>query len=906
MSKLLYQPQMSDTRAPAVWQTVLDHKIPLGMQWANGIGLMWGDGGSIRRSTDGMHWSPVNSVKLANVHIRSVVWTGAQWVGCGVTSDSFATSKVFYSPDGITWFIASEFLPLSAFKAHQIVFDGFNHVLFPQSTATSNYLYYSSDLVNWTKTANGQAPASFAIGSGITGMWTGSQYVVCGSGTPTASTRIFTSSDLVNWTLSTGVSGTGVYGVVTNGSVNVVVGSGGKLYYNYGGTAWSSAASVLAGDTAWTYSGVIWTGSAFFAFGAPSVVQSYNGVNWFVPSRNNTDKFVQGCWTGALLAVTTGLSHAWSDDSGLTYYTNKESCARANSTAGYNSQCVAAAGSALYYATASGRLIRSLDGGETWATTHLDTKAPIRNVYNLGGQYIIQSATPGGLPGVYTSSDGLYWDPRPQVSGYLFSTASPSYSLAFDGTTYIAVGAIGYILRSTDLETWQSAYIGINGRKATWNDTQFLVTAAGYAFRSVSAAGPWVSVTIYPATSTNHIWTGTQYIAINNSGRIYTSTTGATWTLRHTFTSVPLNDLVKGNNRIVIVGNNGLVAYSDDDGLSWTQVVTQCFTTLTTIHSVTWDGSKYWTATNSTACVHRAWSLDGITWVQDAIEYGSTPVTNAKKPPIGNALTAVTNATVYLESLDGGLTWESHQMTASVKDVAVASDGAVVAVGTASILSSSDKVTWNAATIPAGSRTDLLTVDYGAGNFLAAGAAGYQAGAPYPSALLSGSGANGTWYALTNDLPAYTVKYLGTNWFGVAYYFTGSVARYYVQCNFANVTPTGTLTSQRWYDVAYGSATYVAVGVSGNIVTATDPTWDGGWTKRIAYNTDTIYRVQHGDGVFVTVGANSTGHYSYDLGVNWQYTPYPSTLECIGLWWDGTKFVSVTTDGSIFTLTPPP
>jgi len=120
-------------------------------------------------------------------------------------------------------------------------------------------------------------------------------------------------------------------------------------------------------------------------------------------------------------------------------------------------------------------------------------------------------------------------------------------------------------LTSTDGTTWQLAAAGsslaLNG--ITFGANQFVaVGAAGTVVTSTDGV-TWTPQTAIGPGNLSAVAYGTQFVAVGSGGSVFTSTDGITWTARSSGTGSVLNAVASGNKGYSAVGAAGtnLTAY---------------------------------------------------------------------------------------------------------------------------------------------------------------------------------------------------------------------------------------------------------------------------------------------------------------------------------------------------------
>jgi photosystem II stability/assembly factor-like uncharacterized protein len=229
-------------------------------------------------------------------------------------------------------------------------------------------------------------------------------------------------------------------------------------------------------------------------------------------------------WVAAPTIPTTNLNGVG--------YTGLTTCSN-NSTSASGNFAAVGAGGAIY---------TSANNGQTWA-------AP--------------TAAPSGLPDLYA------------VTGY----AANQNNTASPGLRWIAVGAGGVSVYSTDGVTWQqgrSAAIPANPSLNAITQVAGTFFAVGDAANiySTTDGTNWVAHTPATSVTTNNlrgIAHGTNYVAVGDGGAILTSADGNTWAA-HTLTPAltsNLKQVASIGNVMVAVGDGGTIVASKDAGATW-------------------------------------------------------------------------------------------------------------------------------------------------------------------------------------------------------------------------------------------------------------------------------------------------------------------------------------------------
>ena len=228
------------------------------------------------------------------------------------------------------------------------------------------------------------------------------------------------------------------------------------------------------------------------------------------------------------------------------------------------------------------------------------------------------------------------------------TTTQTLNDIAWSGTRYVSVGALGTIV-SRNSEAWSIRASGTTDKLTTviWNDTKFLaigeriatiddpingsvnrpaatiltspdgfswtletatlnpdrhsdvppprlngITWDGAQFFASSDDGAILSskdgIAWYTRSINSIVWDGTSnYLAVGDLGLALTSSDGTSWTLLTTPVSYNLHDVAWGDGRFVVVGENGTIISTADNGATW---LTETSGTEETLRSVIYDG----------------------------------------------------------------------------------------------------------------------------------------------------------------------------------------------------------------------------------------------------------------------------------------------------------------------------
>lgn len=251
-----------------------------------------------------------------------------------------------------------------------------------------------------------------------------------------------------------------------------------------------------------------------------------------------------------------------------------------------------------------------------------------------------------------TSPDGTTWTPRTMPAGTF-------YSVAWNGTVFVAVGTGAACASTPDGVTWTGRTIPAGDYYAVaWTGALFVAVGANVCATSPDGV-TWTPRAIPAGTYDGIAWSGSTLVAVGfvvaGVSACASSPDGVTWAPR-TLPAGTYYGVAWNGARFVAVGAS--VAAASPDGATWASVSIPAGT----YQAVAWNGSVF-AAVGTTLC---ATSSTGLAWTPRTIPAGAYQ----------------------------GVTWNGS---------------AFVAVGVSSACASSpDGTTWTARTIPAGSYHSVI------------------------------------------------------------------------------------------------------------------------------------------------------------------------------------------------------
>ncbi|MEN9945715.1 MAG: Endo,4-beta-xylanase precursor, partial [Pseudomonadota bacterium] len=136
---------------------------------------------------------------------------------------------------------------------------------------------------------------------------------------------------------------------------------------------------------------------------------------------------------------------------------------------------------------------------------------------------------------------------------------------------YIAVGAGGTIVSSTDGNTWNKATSNTSNQlnNIIYANNQYIAVGNNGTILSSSDGNNWTSRTSNVTDNLNAvIYANNQYITVGNNARILTSSDGHNWLSKHN-SSVKLVGITYNNNQYLAVAEDGVILKSTDNAETW-------------------------------------------------------------------------------------------------------------------------------------------------------------------------------------------------------------------------------------------------------------------------------------------------------------------------------------------------
>ena len=419
------------------------------------------------------------------------------------------------------------------------------------------------------------------------------------------------------------------------------------------------------------------------------------------------------------------------------------------------------------------------------------------------------------------------------------------------------------------------------------------VGAAGTILSSTNGTN-WVSVSS-PTTNSlvNVAYLNSRYIAVGEKGTLVTSTDGTSWTMVPTGVTNSLNSSAYGAGAYVVVGFQGTVLWSST-GLSWAKQAgistslylnsvtfgAGTFIAITSLGDViqSFDGS-FWTPEtalggypNQVAYLNgrfiimdeSMWSSpDGFAWTSTWVNPAPDAVTFANGTYVG------VGAGGIIQVSANGTNWSWVTGNGSSGDLSGIAFGnnTYVTVGPVGLVrTSTDRTNWVFQSHGLSNGGRLYGLTYANGEFVAVGEGLVGAGGILERSPLLFSGIADSWYA--RDSGSFSTLYDIT--YAQGLFVMVSSFGIQTSTNGINWTTRSSGLSSQLSSVSYVNGLFVLTGWSGSLSTSPDGIT---WTRRTNSSTKTLMGTAYGSGLFVSVGRTPGGSAGSVLtssdGVTW-------------------------------------
>ncbi|MEW6159493.1 MAG: Calx-beta domain-containing protein, partial [Verrucomicrobiota bacterium] len=173
----------------------------------------------------------------------------------------------------------------------------------------------------------------------------------------------------------------------------------------------------------------------------------------------------------------------------------------------------------------------------------------------------------------------------------MIASASDLYGITYGLSKFIAVGAGGTILTSTDQQSWAAVSSGTTNdlESVTFGNNLFVAVGKKGTILSSSDGTNWTARTSGTANTLKAVtYGGGKFVAVGDYSTVVRSTDAVSWTL-NTFGAQSLEGIVYGANTYVIVGEGGTI-WTSGNAVSWT---IQTSSTLRTLKGVSFANNQF-------------------------------------------------------------------------------------------------------------------------------------------------------------------------------------------------------------------------------------------------------------------------------------------------------------------------
>lgn len=562
---------LNKTIGGSVWD-VLPDLSPRGFAFNGTTYVVVGESGVIYTSTNSTTW--VRRDSGIRAFLQSIVWADTLGMFVAVGNNG----QILTSTDGLDWIVRRS---NSTATLNRVVWLNGNLIV----GGGSGVIRTSTDGVTWTSRTSGTSSGLF------TAAWSGtnSLYVMVG-----AAGTIITSPDLVTWTSRTSGTASNYRDVIRVGGKFIAAGSAGTISTSTDGITWTSYTQGTAAYYSIAYSGTNYllvgssgtvltsttansgTWSAPSPAPSPSITDIVFWAEWinsrFIVCVDNGKIYTTTSSTGA--SLTERINSPSNQFNSFAYLNNNyvivgELGAIYTSTDAYSwtsrSSGVTATlndvafGASTYVAVGNSGAVRTSTNLTTWTGVTVGTQ-------NINGIVFANSVFVHVAAGkIRSSTNGTTWTDRLTI-GNIF------YGVAFGGNKFIAVGELGAIYDGGSAgTTWTARTSGTtsNLNHVTHDGTQFIAVGAGGVVVTSTDGITWAAATSPAAVNLLGNAYSPEfgvYVAVGAGGVIYSTTaiTGltTTWTTRTSGITTNINCVNWTGIQFGAVGDSGKILLS--------------------------------------------------------------------------------------------------------------------------------------------------------------------------------------------------------------------------------------------------------------------------------------------------------------------------------------------------------
>jgi len=357
------------------------------------------------------------------------------------------------------------------------------------------------------------------------------------------------------------------------------------------GSTWGNAAQypvALSGSSEGLYAIAISNSGSYVTVGDSLIMTSNDGNNW----QNNTPAGIFGSSFYSVAISNSNIAVAVGE-SGIIAYSNGGTNWQVmnHSVTSQNLNKVVVNSNGVFVAVGDNGTIITSSNGSNWQTANLQTAATTANFNSIavnGNVFVAVGNSSSSVKTVYTSNDGITWNPGMAGSPTPSAITNSLSSVAVNAQGYfVAVGAAGPIYYSSTGTSWTATSTPASGYlNAITANTQGNFIAVGdnglvVAINSNNWSVNTSTISELAGVSLNTVnvsATGT-YLITSGSTAMY-SNDGNNWNaINNNMPSSELLDMTANPQGILVaVGENGLILTSSNKGSTWTNETNSSYT----------------------------------------------------------------------------------------------------------------------------------------------------------------------------------------------------------------------------------------------------------------------------------------------------------------------------------------
>ncbi len=295
------------------------------------------------------------------------------------------------------------------------------------------------------------------------------------------------------------------------------------------------------------------------------------GANWQAASTVSAATDLRSVNYGATTATTTtgSVNTYIAAGTGGAIYSSPDGATWSAANYGGSGNINAGAYFGTFKLVGDGGLVLLSSDATTWTA---EVSGTTQNLYALASNSLSLNVAVGANGTIISSVDGVTWTPATN-SGTTLDLYAVTYA-AYNSGLWLAVGAGGTMVQSTDGLTWTSVasntqadlrgivygtVVSPTSSTSTviLSTSEFVAVGAGGTVLSSSDGANWLAQTLQGAGNLNAIACGTQYVIAGAGGKIFISADGASWTATTPVTSQNLYAVARGALAYSAVGAAG-------------------------------------------------------------------------------------------------------------------------------------------------------------------------------------------------------------------------------------------------------------------------------------------------------------------------------------------------------------